>query len=99
MSTTTEKLYRGYAFVFSLLNDKGTRNKVQQEKRKETSREDVQNGLLAVQRLFADLKIKSVFRTEDELTFSFWRCCHNETTAPCGDDEAKWKSETKPLAA
>jgi hypothetical protein len=98
MSTTTEKLYRGYAYVFSFLNDRGFVDEVRTEKNKESSPEEAQNALLAVQRLFSSLKIKPVFSADEELCFTFSRRCP-DATVPCGDDDAKWKSEQEPRAA
>ena len=99
MSTTTEKLYRGYAFLISILNDKGVRDAVQQERKaKDIPPKDAQEALETVRKLFCDLKISPVFTVGEELSFSFSRRCPDKDM-PCGDDDAKWENEVKPPLA
>jgi len=100
MSTTTEKLYRGYAFLITFLSDEGVKTAIRNErgKKKEDSLEDAQAALKSIGKLFSDLKISPVFPVGDELSFVFSRRCPDENV-PCGDDDAKWENQEKPIAA
>jgi hypothetical protein len=98
MSTNTEKMYRGYAFLATFLRDKKLRDAVRQKERKEISPEDAQKALETIRKLFFDLKIRPVFGANEELTFVFTRRCPDERT-PCGDDDSEWKNDLEPIAA
>jgi DNA-binding transcriptional regulator YiaG len=97
MSAPTEKVYRGFVFLVSLLKDKGLRNALQHEEKdkakKQMSPEEAQKGLDKLRTLFCDMKINPVFGVEEgELRFTFTRGCPDHSS-PCGDDDAKWDTE------
>jgi len=98
MSIATEKVYRGYVFVASVLRDKNILDAVRLGPRKEVTPDDAQKALEAIRKLFFDLRISPVFDVSEELKFVFSRRCPDEGR-PCGDDDAQWKNDLAPLAA
>jgi DNA-binding transcriptional regulator YiaG len=99
MSTTTEKLFRGFAFVIALLNNRSLRDSLRENQKSKTiAHQDTKEGLEAIGKLFSDLKITPVFSANDELCFTFSRRCP-ESDTPCGDDDAKWKNDIEPIVA
>jgi hypothetical protein len=98
MSTTTEKHYRVYAYLSSLLKDRNLQSAVRAQKEKDLSPDKAKKALAAFQKLFFEMKICPVFDIDEELAFVFSRKeCTNET--PCGDDDAEWKPELEDIAA
>lgn len=99
MSTMTEKGYRCYVYLMSLMRDKDIQDAVRQQKGHSISPKEGKKVLAAFQKLFLEMKIRSVFPTGDDLAFTFWRQGCPENTTCGADDDAEWKSEVDQIAA
>jgi hypothetical protein len=93
MALTTEKAYRAFAFVSSLLRDQ-----MVQEVLKAGKAQKAIKAISAIREVFMKVKIVPVADAADELSFSFSR--RNCSEKPCGnDDEPEWEQKVEPAKA
>jgi DNA-binding transcriptional regulator YiaG len=104
MSAATEKTYRAFVFLSSILRDEAVQKILKTSDPLETpsvSPKKAEKTFAAFTQVFMGMKIKPVADATEELAFSFsWRG-PNQHKDPCGDgNEAEWeKVEPKPIAA
>lgn len=100
MSTTAEKVCRGYVFLMTYLRDKNVRKAVEErakvfEKEAETKEIDAEEEKSALaeafQKLFCEIKINPVCDAGQELAFWFSRRPRGETSRR--ENDAKWRNE------
>jgi len=94
MSTTAEKVGRGYVFLMTYLKDKSVRealkeNDPSENETKEINADEEKKALASLQKLFCDIKINPVCDADEELTFSFLRGRRDEESRR----EDKWRNE------
>lgn len=98
MSTTAEKVCRGYVYLMTYLRDKNVRKALEEQARaleeaevKEVDAEEEKSALAAFQKLFCEIKINPVCDAEEELAFWFSRRRKSETSRR--ENDAKWRNE------
>jgi DNA-binding transcriptional regulator YiaG len=95
LSSSTEKLYRMYAFLQASCKDKA----IHDAPPVPVTSEQADEAMDAFRTVFLGLKIEHIYAVGEELEFHFIRRVRRTSECCAGDDEGKWRNESRPEAA